>query len=64
MQQFEYLVVFFANKDLTDDKEMDAHLDADRYTEKLNNYGEAGWQLVSSDWNDDGMKAVFMRPKD
>lgn len=63
MQKYEYLVIFVANTDLTDDKEMDAHLDADRYTEKLNNYGEAGWELVSADWKDDGLKAVMKRPK-
>jgi hypothetical protein len=64
MQKFEYLVIFIKDTDITDDKEMDMHLDADRFTERLNQYGEAGWELVSFNWDSpDGAKAAFKRPK-
>ena len=63
MQKWEYLAVFVKDSDISDDKEIDVHLDADTFTEKLNRYGQAGWELVSFNWLDDGgAKAVFKRP--
>ena len=44
---WEYLVVYISDsKEAEDQKEIDVHLDADKFTEKLNKYGEAGWELV------------------
>ena len=66
MPKFEYLVVYIVDTDLTDDKDMDLHLDADRFTEKLNGYGEAGGELVSFYWGgegEQGAKACFKRAK-
>lgn len=64
MQKYEYLVVFLTDVDRTDDVEMDRHMDADHFSEQLNRYGEAGWELVSFDWDSpDGAKAAFKRPK-
>jgi len=61
-KKFEYLVVFIKDTKLTDDEEMDRHLDADRFTEVLNQYGDAGWELVSFLWDSpDGAKAAFKR---
>ncbi len=61
---WEYLVVFISDSDTAkDDVELDSHLDADRFTEKLNKYGEAGWELVSFDWKEDGARAAFKRRK-
>ncbi len=63
-QKYEYLVVYITDTDLTDDQEMDMHLDADRYTDSLNQYGDAGWELVDFTWDSpDGAKAAFKRPK-
>ncbi|GAB4517027.1 MAG: hypothetical protein OHK0046_23260 [Anaerolineae bacterium] len=63
MQKWEYLVVFVKDSDLADGNDaMDAYLDADRFTERLNNYGEAGWELVSFEWETNGAKAAFKRP--
>jgi hypothetical protein len=39
------------------------YLDADRYTQMLNTYGEAGWELVSFETSENGAKAAFKRPK-
>jgi hypothetical protein len=62
MQKWEYLVVYITDSDVAQDQEeIDIHLDADRYTEKLNNYGLAGWELVSFDWEHRGAKAAFKR---
>jgi len=66
MPMFEYLVVYISDTDLTEDQEMDMHLDADRFTEKLNEYGKAGWDLVSFTWEgegEQGAKACFKRIK-
>jgi hypothetical protein len=63
-QKWEYLVVYITDTDITDDVEMDTHLDADHYTEQLNKYGDAGWELVSFTWDSpDGAKAAFKRQK-
>jgi hypothetical protein len=64
MTKWEYLVVFIQdNKVAQDMKEIDVHMDADKYTEKMNKYGEAGWELVSFEWTEDGAKAAFKRPR-
>ncbi|MBC7871431.1 MAG: DUF4177 domain-containing protein [Chitinophagaceae bacterium] len=41
--------------------EVDVYLDADKFTEKLNTYGKAGWELTSFEWTDHGAKASFKR---
>jgi hypothetical protein len=62
MQHWEYLVVYLTDSDVAqDNKEVDVYLDADRFTEKLNTYGEAGWELVSFQWESDGAKAALKR---
>ena len=62
--KWEYLVVYIQdNKVAEDNKEIDVFLDADTFTDKLNKYGEAGWELVSFEWETDGAKAAFKRPR-
>lgn len=62
--KFEYLVVYIKDSKVTDDAEFDVHMDADRFTEQLNKFGDAGWELVSFSWDSpDGAKAAFKRPK-
>lgn len=64
MTRWEYLVVYLGDsKAAESDPEMDRHLDADTFTEKLNKYGTAGWELVSFAWEQHGAKAVLKRPK-
>ena len=64
MDKWEYLVVYVQDSKVAEDnKEVDVFLDADTFTEKLNKYGEAGWELVSFEWEVDGAKAAFKRPK-
>jgi hypothetical protein len=64
MTKWEYLVVFIQdNKVAEDNKEIDVFLDADTFTDKLNKYGEAGWELVSFELETDGAKAAFKRPR-
>ena len=47
MQKWEYLIVFIRDVDLpVDDKEADTYADADAFTQRLNTYGLAGWELV------------------
>ena len=63
MQQWEYLVVYLRDVDLEDvDRETDLFADADIFTERLNTYGRAGWELVSFEWEDKGAKAALKRP--
>lgn len=63
MANWEYLVVFIKDsKDAEDQPEFDVYMDADRFTEKLNTYGKAGWEVVSFAWEKDGAKACFKRP--
>ncbi len=63
MKHWEYLVVFLTDSDVADDQEsVDVHLDADKFTEQLNRYGSAGWELVSFEWEKQGAKAAFKRP--
>jgi hypothetical protein len=60
--KWEYLVVFIGDSDAAQDKpEVDVYLDADRYTQQLNKFGEAGWELVSFEWEERGAKAAFKR---
>ncbi len=61
--QWEYLVVVMRGVDLQDvDKEADMFADADKFSEQLNNYSRAGWELVSFQWEDNYAKAAFKRP--
>lgn len=63
MVKWEYLVVFISDSKVAQDQpEIDVHMDADRYTESLSIYGQAGWELVSFEWEVDGAKAAFKRP--
>ncbi len=64
MTQWEYLVVYLNDSKVAEsDPEMDRHLDADTYTDKLNKHGAAGWELLSFQWEQHGAKAVFRRVK-
>ena len=64
MQKWEYLVVYIHDSKVADDNsDTDNFLDADTYTDKLNIYGQAGWELVAFEWTDDGGKAALKRPK-
>ncbi|MCU0511714.1 MAG: DUF4177 domain-containing protein [Anaerolineae bacterium] len=61
--RWEYLVVYLKDSKVAEDnKEMDVYLDADAFTEKLNKYGQAGWELVAFTWEPDGAKAALKRP--
>lgn len=61
MPQWEYLVVYMHDSDVSEEHAIDVFMDADRYTEKLNSYGRAGWELVSFEWTDKGAKAALKR---
>jgi hypothetical protein len=62
--KWEYLVVYLTDSKVAEDgSEMDMALDSDRFTDKLNNYGDAGWEMVSFAWEKDGAKVAFKRPK-
>ena len=64
MQMWEYLVVYITDSKVAEDgTEIDIHLDADTFTDKLNTYGEAGWEMVSFEWERDGAKVAFKRPR-
>lgn len=64
MPSWEYLVVYLTDSKVAEDqKSMDVHLDADTFTEKLNKYGDAGWELVSFEWGKDSAKAALKRQK-
>jgi hypothetical protein len=63
MQKWEYLIVFIKDKDLpVEDEEANLYMDADAFTERLNTYGQAGWELVSFEWLTKGAKAALKRP--
>lgn len=63
MQKWEYLVVYLTDSDVAQDNaEVDVYLDADMFTEKLNQYGAAGWELVNFKWEERGAKAALKRP--
>ena len=62
MQKWQYLVVFIEDsKTAQDQPQYDVFVDADRFTDKLNVYGNAGWELISFEWGADGAKAAFKR---
>ena len=62
--RWEYLVVFIKDSKVAEkNKEMDTYLDADMFTDKLNKYGDAGWELVSFTWEKSGAKAALKRQK-
>lgn len=64
MQKWEYLVVYIHDSKVANDgTDEDNFLDADTYTDKLNIYGQAGWELVAFEWTVDGGKAALKRPK-
>lgn len=64
MQKWEYLVVYIHDSKVAEDgSETDNFLDADTYTDKLNIYGDAGWELVTFEWTKDGGRAAMKRPK-
>lgn len=61
--KWEYLVVYMEDSKVAQDqKEFDTYLDADKFTQQLNKYGSAGWELVAFEWTDSGAKAAFKRP--
>ena len=63
MQKWEYLVVYVRDSDVArNQKSVDVFLDADKFSEQLNKYGQAGWELVSFEWEENGAKAAFKRP--
>ncbi len=63
MQKWEYLVVYLRDRDVvSEDAEMDVFADADAFSERLNTYGKAGWELVSFQWMENGAKAALKRP--
>lgn len=63
MQKWEYLVVYIQDSQVAQDQpEFDVYLDADNYSEKLNEFGAAGWELVNFTWEARGAKAAFKRP--
>lgn len=62
--QWEYLVVYVQdNKVAEGQPDVDPFLDADTFTDKLNHYGRAGWEMVSFAWETDGAKVAFKRPQ-
>jgi hypothetical protein len=62
--KWEYLVVYLTDSKVAEEgTEEDRALDSDRYTDKLNKYGEAGWELLTFQWESDGAKAAFKRQK-
>lgn len=64
MQQWEYLVVLIKGAELEHlDADADRFADADKFTEQLNKYAQAGWELVSFQWEQNYAKAAFKRPK-
>lgn len=61
---WEYLVVYLTDSDVAQDQNtVDIYLDADKFSEQLNKYGKAGWELVSFQWETEGAKAAFKRKK-
>jgi hypothetical protein len=63
MQKWEYLVVYIQGSDVAKSQpEMDVYMDADKYSDQMNKYGQAGWELVSFEWTETGARAAFKRP--
>ncbi len=64
MAKWEYLVVHLEGSKVAEDQpEFDNYLDVDKYTEALNRYGGAGWELVSFESIGHGARAAFKREK-
>ena len=64
MTKWEYLVVYVQDSKVAEgNKDVDVFLDADTFTDKLNKFGEAGWEMVSFYWETDGAKVAFKRPR-
>jgi hypothetical protein len=65
METWEYLVVYIQARDLdASARAVDAHADADKYSEQLNKYAAGGWELFTFEWDGDkGARAVFKRPR-
>lgn len=64
MKRWEYLVIYIQDSKVAQSTpDVDHFLDADTYTDKLNRYGEAGWELVSFEWTVDGAKCALKREK-
>jgi hypothetical protein len=62
MAKWEYLVVYIEDSKIAEDQPgVDVFMDADRFTEKLSTYGNAGWEMVSFQWEEHGAKAAFKR---
>lgn len=68
MQKWEYLVVYIQAPSITAaaaDMGVEQHLKADKYTEQLNQYANAGWELMQFEWDGEkGVRAVFKRMKE
>ena len=67
MQKWEYLVVYIQGREpnaaATEDG-MEDHMNADKFTEQLNQYASGGWELMNFEWDGDkGAKAIFKRPR-
>jgi hypothetical protein len=64
MAKWEYLVVHIEGSKVAEDQpEFDNYLDADKYTEALNRYGTAGWELVNFESLGHAARAAFKRQK-
>ena len=61
MEKWEYLVVYLKDSAVSDETSVDPFLDADKFTEQLNKYGQGGWELVSFEWEMNAAKAAFKR---
>jgi pentose-5-phosphate-3-epimerase len=65
MPKWEYLVIHLRDdKTHQDNPEIDVYMDVDKYTEALNRYGNAGWELVSFQMEANGAKAALKRLKE
>jgi hypothetical protein len=66
MQKWEYLVVYIQARELNAlEKDVDQHADADKYTDKLNQYATGGWELMTFEWDGDkGARALLKRPRE
>lgn len=67
MERWEYLVVYIQGREHNsdaDNKGVDVHANADKFTETLNKYAGGGWELMNFEWDGDrGAKAIFKRPR-
>jgi hypothetical protein len=64
MPQWEYLVIFIEDSKVAQDQPaVDVYMDVDKYSQALNRYGDAGWELVSFEGRPEGARAAFKRLK-